>query len=276
MVSGYVIKIVRCHNLPAKNVDGFSDAYVKLKLDGHGKQKTKVVKRNLNPEWNQEFRYSNWGTSEKLLVQVWDYTGPITKRLFIGQVTFTHPNQGNIGGEFPLVDQTGEPVGGTLELSITCEGVWNSNNSVSAFPKYLVGVERRVSLDAIEQKNAFTPTAVNPQVFQETEREKERENELVKAQKELEEAQEKEKLREKEREEDRQQLEEALKKVADLEEEKKKTNTTIEMLEMQLAEARQSLSGSQTNDSNRNVTCWEWLANLFSCCMKSSKKKRTT
>jgi len=276
-----------------------------------GKKKTKVVKKNLNPEWNQEFRYSTWATSEKLLLQVWNYTGGFSRKMFIGQVVFSHPDQGVIHGVFPLVDQKDEPVGGTVEVAITCE--------------YLVGIERRLSQEAIELKreptessldseNApkirkqleqtpleewnendkkryqtalalikkehnddpipdtpYTPTAVQPQVFQEPQDNKdEKDKELERIQKELEEAKEKENQREREREEHQTQLEEALKRVAELEEVKKKNNTALELLQKELAEVRQTVSGLEESKFN----CCAWFARLFPCCFMSNKTRR--
>jgi len=246
-------------------MDGFSDAYVKLKLDGHPKQKTKIMKKSLDPEWNQEFRYSTWGTSEKLMVQVWDYTGRITKRVFIGQAVFLHPDQGRVNGSFPLVDQKGDPVGGTIEVSVTCE--------------YLMGLERRASHSLIELKKDtepipdtnFTPAAVNPQVFQELQDEQDKVKELERVQKELEDEKEKQIELEKEREEDRKQLEEALKRVAELEEDKKKNSTAIELLEKELAEARQTVS--ETQESNQKFNCCRFFAQLFPCCISSKKQE---
>jgi len=111
-------------------MDGFSDPYVKLKLGNQLKQKTKVVKKTLNPEFNQEFRFPVWGSSEKLIASVWDWNR-VAKKVFIGQVIFSHPDQGVLNGSFPLVDVKGEQVGGTMEASITSE--------------YLQGMEHRVT-----------------------------------------------------------------------------------------------------------------------------------
>jgi len=237
-------------------------------------KRPKILKKTLDPEWNQEFRYSTWATSQKLLIQVWDYTGRITKKVFIGQVVFSHPDQGKVNGSFPLVDQKGEPVGGTIEVIITCE--------------YLVALERRASQSTMENKKAddpipdtdFTPADVQPQVLQEIqdneEKFKEKDKELEKMQKELDEEKEKEKLREKERDEDRKQLEEALRRVAELEEDKKKNSAAIELLEKELAEVRQTVTEIELQENAQPITCCSFFALLLPCCFTSKKDQKTT
>jgi len=121
--NGYVIKIIRCKNIPAKNLNGFSDPYVKLKLGGHQKQKTKVHRKDLNPEYNTEFRYENWNPNENLEVSVWDYTSRLARKVFIGHVLFAHPEQAIINGIYPLVSERGQPVGGTIEVTIISEAL---------------------------------------------------------------------------------------------------------------------------------------------------------
>lgn len=54
-----VVKIIRCQNLAVMDPTGSSDPYVKLSLipddAKKSKQKTKVKKRDLNPEYNEQF-----------------------------------------------------------------------------------------------------------------------------------------------------------------------------------------------------------------------------
>ncbi|MFT7798172.1 double C2-like domain-containing protein alpha-like [Arapaima gigas] len=77
---GLYVGIMRCAHLAAMDVNGFSDPYVKiyLKPDMHkkSKHKTAIMKKTLNPEYNEEFFYeiSLPELTEKTLeVTVWDY-----------------------------------------------------------------------------------------------------------------------------------------------------------------------------------------------------------
>ncbi|XP_066578010.1 double C2-like domain-containing protein alpha [Amia ocellicauda] len=77
---GLIVGVVRCAHLAAMDVNGFSDPYVKtyLKPDVHkkSKHKTAVIKKTLNPEFNEEFFYEislSELSSKVLEVTVWDY-----------------------------------------------------------------------------------------------------------------------------------------------------------------------------------------------------------
>lgn len=50
------VRVIKARNLRAMDSNGFSDPYVKLQL-GKQRFKTKVVKMNLNPAWDQEFSF---------------------------------------------------------------------------------------------------------------------------------------------------------------------------------------------------------------------------
>ncbi|XP_019721972.1 double C2-like domain-containing protein alpha [Hippocampus comes] len=77
---GLCVGVKRCAHLAAMDVNGFSDPYVKiyLKPDIHkkSKHKTAVMKRTLNPEFNEEFFYEmslSELANKTLEVTVWDY-----------------------------------------------------------------------------------------------------------------------------------------------------------------------------------------------------------
>ncbi|CAL8284500.1 unnamed protein product [Merluccius merluccius] len=77
---GLSVGVKRCAHLAAMDVNGFSDPYVKtyLKpdLQKKSKHKTSVIKKTLNPEFNEEFFYEisfSDLTSKTLEVTVWDY-----------------------------------------------------------------------------------------------------------------------------------------------------------------------------------------------------------
>uniref|UniRef100_A0A3B4AN70 C2 domain-containing protein n=1 Tax=Periophthalmus magnuspinnatus TaxID=409849 RepID=A0A3B4AN70_9GOBI len=77
---GLCVGVKRCAHLAAMDVNGFSDPYVKtyLKPDVHkkSKHKTAVIKKTLNPEFNEEFFYEisfSELATKTLEVTVWDY-----------------------------------------------------------------------------------------------------------------------------------------------------------------------------------------------------------
>ncbi|XP_066520296.1 double C2-like domain-containing protein alpha [Hoplias malabaricus] len=77
---GLCVGVRRCAHLAAMDVNGFSDPYVKtyLKPDvkKKSKHKTAVIKKTLNPEFNEEFFYEitfNELATKTLEVTVWDY-----------------------------------------------------------------------------------------------------------------------------------------------------------------------------------------------------------
>uniref|UniRef100_A0AAV2KG30 C2 domain-containing protein n=1 Tax=Knipowitschia caucasica TaxID=637954 RepID=A0AAV2KG30_KNICA len=78
--TGLCVGVRRCAHLAAMDVNGFSDPYVKIylrpDLNKKSKHKTQVIKRTLNPEYNQEFFYDismSELSSKTLEVTVWDY-----------------------------------------------------------------------------------------------------------------------------------------------------------------------------------------------------------
>ncbi|XP_054615811.1 double C2-like domain-containing protein alpha [Dunckerocampus dactyliophorus] len=77
---GLCVGVKRCAHLAAMDVNGFSDPYVKIYLkpdmEKKSKHKTAVMKKTLNPEFNEEFFYQiSWSevATKTLEVTVWDY-----------------------------------------------------------------------------------------------------------------------------------------------------------------------------------------------------------
>lgn len=78
--TGLCVGVRRCAHLAAMDVNGFSDPYVKIylkpDLKKKSKHKTQVIKKTLNPEFNEEFFYEislSELSSKTLEVTVWDY-----------------------------------------------------------------------------------------------------------------------------------------------------------------------------------------------------------
>ncbi|XP_043688977.1 C2 and GRAM domain-containing protein At1g03370 [Telopea speciosissima] len=66
-----LVRVIEGRNLPAMDPNGFSDPYVRLQL-GKNRFKSKVVKKNLNPYWGEEFIFWVEDLKEELLVCVLD------------------------------------------------------------------------------------------------------------------------------------------------------------------------------------------------------------
>ncbi|XP_038995318.1 C2 and GRAM domain-containing protein At1g03370-like [Hibiscus syriacus] len=66
-----VVEVIEARNIPAMDLNGFSDPYVKLQL-GKQRYKTKVVKKSLNPSWGEEFIFKVEDLKGKLLISVLD------------------------------------------------------------------------------------------------------------------------------------------------------------------------------------------------------------
>ena len=81
-VASLLIRIHQAQELPKMNPLGLADATVKCYLlpnrSSGGKRKTKVIKNNLNPVWDEEFKYdfltvNELSTERVLEVTVWDF-----------------------------------------------------------------------------------------------------------------------------------------------------------------------------------------------------------
>lgn len=65
--STLIITVVRCQGLPARDSNvGSSDPYVKLQLlpDKHHKVKTRVLRRTLNPVYDEDFTFYGIGENQ--------------------------------------------------------------------------------------------------------------------------------------------------------------------------------------------------------------------
>ncbi|CAN6682982.1 unnamed protein product [Malus baccata var. baccata] len=66
-----VVQVLGARDLPAMDLNGFSDPYVKVKLGKH-KLRTKVVKKTLNPYWGEEFAFRVDDLNGELVFSVLD------------------------------------------------------------------------------------------------------------------------------------------------------------------------------------------------------------
>ena len=70
------VDVLSAENLPAADRNGFSDPYCKFELDGKDVYKTKIIKKTLNPTWNEFFECpvrSRIGADFKVRVMDWDF-----------------------------------------------------------------------------------------------------------------------------------------------------------------------------------------------------------
>ena len=97
------------------------NVYVKLRLGRQHKRKTKVMKQTANPEFFEWFEFQNWDERERLIVTVWNKTGPLSGNDCMGQVVFAFPREpsGHNKLECPLstVDPM-LPASGSIHLEI--------------------------------------------------------------------------------------------------------------------------------------------------------------
>ncbi|KAL1320445.1 hypothetical protein HN51_065150 [Arachis hypogaea] len=66
-----VVRVIEAKNLPPTDPNGLSDPYVRLQL-GKQRHKTKVIKKCLNPRWDEEFSFRVDDLNEELVISVMD------------------------------------------------------------------------------------------------------------------------------------------------------------------------------------------------------------
>ncbi|CAJ1962757.1 unnamed protein product [Sphenostylis stenocarpa] len=66
-----VVRVIEAKNLPPTDPNGLSDPYVRLQLGKH-RFRTKVIKKSLNPKWNEEFSFRVDDLNEELVISVMD------------------------------------------------------------------------------------------------------------------------------------------------------------------------------------------------------------
>ncbi|RDX72852.1 C2 and GRAM domain-containing protein, partial [Mucuna pruriens] len=66
-----VVRVIEAKNLPPTDPNGLSDPYVRLQLGKH-RFRTKVIKKSLNPKWNEEFSFKVDDLNEELVISVMD------------------------------------------------------------------------------------------------------------------------------------------------------------------------------------------------------------
>lgn len=111
------VTVLEGANLPAMDRNGFSDPYVKLKMNDAIKFKTRTLFKTLSPKWSETFKFENVSIDAPLVVKVMDYDkigkdelmGRFNVDLFAQSiaakvpqgVSFSHTNWFLINDKFP-------------------------------------------------------------------------------------------------------------------------------------------------------------------------------
>ncbi|EKX53423.1 hypothetical protein GUITHDRAFT_54647, partial [Guillardia theta CCMP2712] len=72
------VGVIKAKSLKRMDMAGLSDPYVMLSMTGGGgwrkkAKKTKIVRNNLNPEWNQEFSFPVTDLEQKVELILYDH-----------------------------------------------------------------------------------------------------------------------------------------------------------------------------------------------------------
>ncbi|XP_063682036.1 calcium-dependent protein kinase C-like isoform X2 [Bolinopsis microptera] len=107
------IKIKQGRNLIPMDANGFSDPYVKIKLipdpDQLYKQKTNVIKKTLDPVWNEKFNIHGVSlvNDKRILLEVWDWDRA-SRNDFMGCMSFSIKEDvvaGGVSGWYKLLPE---------------------------------------------------------------------------------------------------------------------------------------------------------------------------
>lgn len=94
------VRVIEARNLPATDLNGLSDPYVRLQL-GRQRFRTKVVKKTLNPTWGEDFSFRVDDLDEELIISILDEDRYFNDD-FVGQVKVSisqafHSDNGSLG-----------------------------------------------------------------------------------------------------------------------------------------------------------------------------------
>jgi len=105
----FVVKVIEARSLRARDFNGYSDPFIEVKLKGSiHSQKGKVVKRTVNPIFNEEFTLKPGHPDKDIIViRVYDHDS-LSMNDFMGQVKLPvaqYLNRGYVDEWLPLTDK---------------------------------------------------------------------------------------------------------------------------------------------------------------------------
>ena len=119
------IRIIQARNLLAKDTQGTSNPYVKVRM-GSATARTTTRKRNLNPDWGMVFPFSWDGSMRYARIEVWDEDVKSGDQ-FLGMTLlplFSLRDGDTFSSWYPLGKRsTRSTVGGDIEIELTCSGM---------------------------------------------------------------------------------------------------------------------------------------------------------
>ena len=122
-VTMVVLEVIRARNLLAKDSNGFSDPYAVIRM-GNQKVKTRIIKKNLDPVWDEEFVLSvSRVESETIEISLWDWDFGPGNDDFLGQLTIPLVDVlhgGDIFEKWNVLQKRTQKssVGGELQISV--------------------------------------------------------------------------------------------------------------------------------------------------------------
>eukprot|EP00475_Leptophrys_vorax_P017073 TRINITY_DN2359_c0_g1_i1.p1 TRINITY_DN2359_c0_g1~~TRINITY_DN2359_c0_g1_i1.p1 ORF type:complete len:359 (-),score=100.27 TRINITY_DN2359_c0_g1_i1:224-1300(-) len=147
----YVIGIISAHNLRKADLLGKSDPYVKITV-GNVTQQTRVIKRNLNPTWNEQFVF-NVDKACEVVFEVFDWDAH-SKHDFLGSASVSYSElvselrSNNNGSEYVKTLTLEHVEKGELDVSIRCKKIpvdW-TERSLKASQKKNVEYMREIEI----------------------------------------------------------------------------------------------------------------------------------
>ncbi|KAJ7520570.1 hypothetical protein O6H91_19G012500 [Diphasiastrum complanatum] len=134
-------RVVKARALAAKDANGSSDPFVKLKIGEGRPAETKVIPKTLNPEWNQTFAFNHDKIQGPVLeITVWD-KDTASRDDFLGSVTFelsevptrVPPDSPLAPSWYRLEEKKGEIKGETRVKGEIMVAVWWGTQADEAF-----------------------------------------------------------------------------------------------------------------------------------------------
>ncbi len=136
------LRVIKANDLPKMDfVTGKADPYVSVKLNGEGKEKTRTIEANLDPQWDEDFLYQmEQNSTQTLELTIKDYN--MSVNAYMGEVKV--PIKGirdakNIKAKvYPIVDKKGAQLMGKSgkPSTLTCTMEWKDASSAPAAPAF--------------------------------------------------------------------------------------------------------------------------------------------